>query len=135
MTVIKAKRVNEEKSLGVNTTDLVFEQTAMSHDTTLTAWLRTAISLMSFGFTIYKFFQESSAIEAARYRLLTPRVVGLVMISFGLLSLLLAQIEHRKAIKKIRKSYPNLQKSGSALLSSLVLLFGLILFLAALFRE
>jgi putative membrane protein len=127
--------VNEEKRLGVSTNELVFEQTALSHDTTLTAWLRTAISLMSFGFTIYEFFQESSATEAARYRLLTPRLVGLVMICFGLLSLLLAHIEHRKAIKKIRKSYPNLQKSGSALLSSLVLLFGVTLFLAALFRQ
>jgi len=127
--------VNEEKSLGVSTTDLAFEQTALSHDTALTAWLRTAISLMSFGFTIYKFFQESGATEAARDRLLTPRIVGLVMICFGLFSLLLAQIEHRKGIKKIRKSYPHLQKSGSALLSFLVLLFGLILFLAALFRQ
>lgn len=38
-------------------TKLAFERTNLAHERTLMAWVRTATSLISFGFTIYKFFQ------------------------------------------------------------------------------
>jgi hypothetical protein len=36
---------------------LATDRTRLAHDRTLMAWVRTATSLISFGFTIYKFFQ------------------------------------------------------------------------------
>jgi putative membrane protein len=99
------------------------------------AWVRTAISMISFGFTIYKFFEETSKTPEGQQRLLSPRIVGMVMISFGLLSLFLAQLQHQMAVKKIRTAYPGSQRSILSVLSVLILLFGLALFLGALFRQ
>ena len=117
----------------MSSTDLAFERTALAHERTLMAWLRTAVSLISFGFTIYKFFSETKAEEADR--ILTPRIVGMIMILFGFISLLLAQVQHNTAIRKLRRDYPNLQKSISSIISFLVLVFGLLLFLGVLFRQ
>ena len=38
-------------------TDLALRRTFMAYERTLMAWIRTATSLISFGFTIYKFFE------------------------------------------------------------------------------
>lgn len=40
-----------------SSTQLAVERTRLAHERTLMAWVRTAASLISFGFTIYKFFQ------------------------------------------------------------------------------
>jgi putative membrane protein len=130
----------EEKSTSdthvtLSSTDLAFERTMLAYERTLMAWIRTAISMISFGFTIYKFFQELSKTEEGAAKILTPRIVGMIMIGFGLLSLILAQIQHETAVRKLRKDYPDVQKSISSLISVLVLVFGLALFLGALFRQ
>ena len=117
----------------MSSTDLSFERTMLAHERTLMAWVRTAVSLISFGFTIYKFFDEISKKE--NNKILTPRLVGMIMICFGLLSLFLAQVQHQRAVKKLKKAYPGAQRSLSSLLGILVLIFGLTLFLAALFRQ
>lgn len=119
----------------LNSNDLAFERTMLAQERTLMAWLRTATSMISFGFTIYKFFEETSKTPEAQERLLSPRIVGIIMILFGLLSLLLAQVQHRIAVKKLKQSYPAVQKSLSSIVSFLVLVFGLVLFLGALFRQ
>ncbi len=119
----------------LRSTDLAFERTALAYERTLMAWVRTATSMISFGFTIYKFFQEMSSRPEVPQRIFSPRVVGMLMIGFGLLSLLLAQIQHQTAMRKLKQDYPAVQRSVSSVLSILVLLFGLTLFLAALFHQ
>jgi len=119
----------------LSNTDLAFERTALAYERTLMAWIRTAISLISFGFTIYKFFQEWRRTEQPVQTILTPRIVGMIMILFGLLGLLFASVQHYTAIKKLKKEYPNIQRSLSSVLAILILMFGLALFLATLFRQ
>ena len=112
--------------------DLAFERTIMAESRTLMAWVRTAISMISFGFTIYKFFHESG-MKAIGY--FTPRHVGMIMILMGQLALLWGLIEHRSTIKKLRNSYPALEQSRTRWLALVILGFGLLLFLGALFRQ
>ena len=119
----------------LSNTDLAFERTALAYERTLMAWIRTAISLISFGFTIYKFFQEWRRTEQPVQTIFTPRIVGMIMILFGLLGLLFASVQHYTAIKKLKKDYPNIQRSLSSVLAILILMFGLALFLATLFRQ
>ena len=38
-------------------TKLAVDRTRLAYERTLMAWVRTATSLISFGFTIYKFFE------------------------------------------------------------------------------
>lgn len=119
----------------MSSTDLAFERTILAHERTLMAWVRTSISMISFGFTIYKIFEEISKKQPEEHQLLSPRVVGMIMISFGLLALTLAQVQHTIAMRKIKKSYAAAPRSISSVISILVLLFGLALFLGALFRQ
>ncbi len=115
-------------------TGLSYERTALSYERTLMSWIRTATALISFGFTIYKFFEEVQK-ENPGPRLITPRTIGLIMIGYGVIGLLLAQIQHQVAYKKLKQEYPGVQRSLSSILSILMLIIGLFLFLAALFRQ
>ena len=45
--------------------------------------------ITSFGFTNYKFFQELTRTPEAQQRLLSPRIVGMIIISFGLTALIM----------------------------------------------
>jgi putative membrane protein len=132
---MSTQSITTETLPSLSTTDLAFERTMLAHERTLMAWVRTATSMISFGFTIYKFFQEMKKNGAVDNHLLTPRVFGMVMIFFGLLSLSLAQIQHYRAMKKLKQSYPVTQRSVSSLLSILILLFSLFLFIAAALRQ
>ena len=116
-------------------TDLSYQRTALSYERTLMSWVRTATSLISFGFTIYKFFEEFQKDSTQSNRIVTPRILGMTMIAFGFLGLLLAQIQHHIAYKKLKEQYPEIQRSLSSVLSILVLVFGFLLFLAAVFRQ
>jgi putative membrane protein len=130
---IEVKELEVKPTL--SNTDLAFERTVMAENRTLMAWIRTAISLISFGFTIYKFFHELSQAAAPSHHLFTPRKVGMLMITFGLLSLLWGLMEHNSIMKKLRKSYPAIERSKTVWLALLVLLFGLVLFFGTLFRQ
>lgn len=124
------KNTGNEPAL--NSNDLAFERTLLAENRTLMAWVRTAISLISFGFTIYKFFQETGN---ATHRLLSPRKVGMLMILLGLLALVWGLLDHNDTLKKIRKSYPDIQRSRATILAILVLLFGVVMFLGVFFRQ
>ena len=128
------KTINE---LAQERTDLAVERTALANDRTLMAWVRTSTSLISFGFTIYKFFQDIVKADKLdlQQTLLTPRDVGLILIGFGFLGLLFAIIQYRSGMKRLRGSYSKLPRSFTPVLAILILVFGLLLFLAALFRQ
>jgi len=119
----------------ISNTELAMERTALAHERTLMAWVRTAVSLISFGFTLYKFFEEWRKSQPVVQSLFTPRIVGMIMILFGLLGLFFAEIQHYAAIRKLKRDYPKIQRSLSSVLAILILMFGLALFLAALFRQ
>ena len=63
------------------TTDLGYERTRLAADRTLMAWIRTSVSMISFGFTIFKFFmylRESDILvgTAPLAGAAEPRVLG-----------------------------------------------------------
>ena len=87
-------------------TSLAVTRTIVALDRTLMAWVRTATSLISFGFTIYKFFQTMRQSEASdSVHLLTPRAVGLVMIGLGVGGLILAIVEYRQQTEALHKKF------------------------------
>lgn len=123
---------NTEATPALSNNDLAFERTILAENRTLMAWIRTAISLISFGFTIYKFFHEN---VKPSEKLLTPRLVGMLMIVIGIFALIWGLVDHRATLQKLRKSYSAVGRSRTAWLAIIVLLFGLTLFFAALFRQ
>lgn len=128
------KSVEETHSL-ISKLHLSIESTELAHERTLMAWIGTAISLSTFGFTIYKFFQGVETASTISERMLSPRVVGMVMIGFSFVGLLLALIQQHRFIKELRVVDPTIKRSLSTVIAVLILVYALLLFLGALFRH
>ena len=79
----------------------------MRTERTRIAWVRTALALISFGFVIAQFFQYLREKQGETATLLSPRAVGLVMITIGLVGLILANWQQRRAVKALRERCPN----------------------------
>ena len=117
------------------------ERTRLAHERTLLAWVRTATSLISFGFTIYKFFQylrEGNPVPAGTHRLLDPRAVALVMISLGILALVFATLEQRRSMKRLRDTYPEhgpIPRSLSTVVAAVLAGIGVVGLVLVFFRQ
>jgi putative membrane protein len=117
-------------------TQQTVERTRLAYERTLMAWVRTGVSLISFGFTIYKFFQEFHKSEGTTATgLLGAREFGLIMISIGLVATLLATVQHRGTLKKLRAQYPEVRYSLAFVVALLVSVLGVLALLAAFFRQ
>src|SRR6185295_19674543 len=96
----------------LSSTQLAVDRTRLAHDRTLMAWVRTATSLISFGFTIYKFFQTvQEKGQTQPGRLFGPREFALIMIGIGLAALALATVQHRQEMRRMRAQYPEVPYS------------------------
>lgn len=115
-------------------TPLARERTVLAHDRTLMAWVRTATSLISFGFSIYKFFDLSSNTNAATQGLFGTRAYSLYMIGIGLTALILATFQHRISIERLRKSGP-VPRSLTLLVAILVAVLGAVSFVLVILRQ
>src|SRR6187402_3899073 len=87
-------------------TKLAIERTRLAHERTLMAWVRTATSLISFGFTIYKFFEYLRESQGAPARsTIGPREFAVLMIGIGIAAMVLATIGHYRSMRALRIEY------------------------------
>src|SRR5262245_9129677 len=96
-------------------TRLAVERTFLARERTMMAWVRTAASMISFGFTIYKFFD----LELAGRQSALPRPIGaddfaLLLIGTGLGGLVLGFLEHRRSMRFMRATYGEVIPGSSA---------------------
>jgi putative membrane protein len=117
-------------------TDLAAFRTIMAADRSLMAWLRTGLSLIGFGFTIYKFL-EYVATKGTQitFRETGPRDIGLFLIGLGTLSLIFAVIDYWKSLKKMSKEFDCSPWRTPLFAASSVVLLGLFLILLVVFRS
>ncbi len=77
-------------------------RTALSSEQTLMSWVRTSLSLSTFGFSIAKFFQylvgQSDASLTAG-----PRRLGIALILLGVVVLAAAVVEHMLRIRDLKR--------------------------------
>jgi putative membrane protein len=118
-------------------TRLAVDRTRLAHERTLMAWVRTAASLISFGFTIYKFFQflRESGQGAPHHRLFGPREFAFLMILIGLVALIIATAQHLVSIRALRAEYGDVPYSLVTIVSGLIGLLGLFGLLAVGFSQ
>lgn len=83
---------------------LAVTRTVLALDRTLMAWVRTATSLMSFGFTVYKFFEYLAQDGPRRPQVIGPRGFALVLMAVGMGALFVATMEHRRQRKLLRET-------------------------------
>jgi putative membrane protein len=76
-------------------------RTRLAIERTFMAWLRTAVSLIGFGFTIVQFFQHLRDMDHTGHpiRAEAPRDLGLALIGAGLGSLIVAAWQYRQQLK------------------------------------
>ena len=117
---------------------LSVDRTRLSYERTLMSWIRTATSLITFGFSIYKFFQiESQRVASTNSHLVGPRAFAIMMIVIGLTALLMATIEHRRELGFLKADYPHarIRRSIARLIAGLISILGVTAFVAAVFRQ
>ena len=107
-----------------DSTRLAFERTRNSYENTMMSWIRTATSLITFGFSIYKFFQIEAPSEKQRNYLIGPREFAIALVSIGLFSLVLATLENRQNIRALGAQYAGKQRSLSVLVAALISILG-----------
>jgi putative membrane protein len=78
-------------------------RTIMAADRTLMAWIRTSLSMLSFGFTIYKFLEAYVPPRGAAASDIA-RPIGLFLAGMGTLSIVMGTIEYWATLKDIGRN-------------------------------
>jgi putative membrane protein len=109
-------------------TKLAVERTRLAYERTLMAWIRTATSLISFGFTIYKFFEflHHGAEGEKPAQLLGARHFALLMIGTGLVALVIATLQHVRDMRVLRAASADVPYSLAAVMAALIGLLGIV---------
>jgi uncharacterized membrane protein YidH (DUF202 family) len=84
---------------------LSLERTRLAADRMVMAWIRTAFSLITFGFavvTFFEFLRERSTV-VSRSLVGTPRALGLLPIGLGTASLRAGAREYRQLLVRLRE--------------------------------
>jgi putative membrane protein len=129
--------VDRGTALAEERTALAIQRTNMAAERSLMAWVRTSLSMIGFGFSIYKFFQylpEELATGNIR-RPQAPRNLGLTLIALGTLALAAASWQHWNFLKAVRASQTRHVWSISFVVAIFVILIGLITFYGVLLRH
>ena len=126
--------MEDQSSTTLNvSTRLAFDRTRLAYDRTMLAWIRTATSLITFGFSVYKFFSiELKNVEPGT--LIGTREFAVIMISIGLLSLLMATIEHRRDRNHLKALDPEVPRSQAAALAGFIAILGVLALGVVVFR-
>lgn len=74
----------------------------LAADRTLMAWIRTALSMLSFGFTIYKFLQTIAADKEMAHPN-SPQQVGLFLTAMGVAAIVLGTINYWVTLRDLQK--------------------------------
>jgi putative membrane protein len=103
--------------------NLGFERTRMSSDRTLMAWIRTCVSMISFGFSIYKFFiylRESGFISGTLH-MYGPRNLGLALVVLGTLLMGFAAVEYFFFQRSLSRQFNRKFRVSTVLIASLLI--------------
>lgn len=117
-------------------TNLALKRTIVAADRTLMAWTRTSISLIGFGFSIFKFFDYLKNAEGfhSAIRAQAPRHFGLVLIALGTAALVMAVYQHVHFLNEIGTTQRVSVWSLSVIVAILLVLIGVLAFINVLLR-
>ena len=129
---VKLGYLGRSRAAEPTSTDLATDRTIMAADRTLMAWQRTAISLISFGFTLFKFLNIEIESRPGVLHDEAPRNVGLTMVGLGLAALTTAIIQYRRYLMQLGVHEMKYLWSISVIFSLLFWIVGMWLFVSIL---
>jgi uncharacterized membrane protein YidH (DUF202 family) len=115
--------------------NLDLERTRAAHERTLLAWIRTALALIAGGFTIGAILLalvEQGKLVGVRPH--APRNIGLALVGLGILGLVGASVEHRRALRRIATADSEPGWSLVLTVATLLALLGALIFVGLLLR-
>ena len=98
-------KLSYSDTLAKKRTELAVQRTSMALERSIMAWLRTSLSMVGFGFTIFSFLtsmQERGLASAMRDT--APRDIGLFLVSMGVAASFFGSYEYWKGLKDLRKN-------------------------------
>jgi putative membrane protein len=108
---------------------LAIDRTRMAAERTLMAWVRTSLSMISFGFGIYKFIQILQAESPATLlRAQAPRNVGLAFTGIGTIALVVASLQYVQHLKRLQPGRPFPRWDLALVVACVIALLGLLMF-------
>ncbi len=131
MAATEQKSANE---LAGERTDLASERTILAADRTLMAWVRTALSLIGFGFTIYRVLQQFQSEVAHVIRPHGPRNLGLLLIFLGSWGLAMGMSHYVAILRKLGRRRKQIFASSDFILAGVLALLGAFLFVSIVVR-
>ena len=117
--------------------DLGYERTRLAADRTLMAWIRTSVSMISFGFSIYKFFQYllESNLAAGNLQHNAPRNFGVALVILGMALLALAIVEYFLFLRNLSRETGQRYPISTALIAAILLsVIGILVLINLLFQ-
>ena len=104
------------------------ERTMMAADRTLMAWVRTSLSMNSFGFTIYKVLEGFVSSGANLPRSETPRDMGLFLTGLGTVAMVMGTIEYVQTLRDLHSIVEIRIRRPAFLMALLMAVMGVVLF-------
>jgi inner membrane protein YidH len=105
--------------------------TLMAADRTLMSWTRTSLSLLSFGFTIFKILQ---GLQDAEGRLVvrtdTPRNAGLFLTAMGTLAMVMGTLEYWQTLKVLDQQRIFARPRPPLIMAMIMSVAGIVLFVS-----
>jgi putative membrane protein len=99
------------------------------------AWVQAGLAFISFGFSIAKAFQILHETRGEHAPWIGARTIGILMVAIGLVFLVLASAQHWRAMKALRRQYPDLPVSQAGILAILLAGLGMIALVGAFLRN
>ena len=103
--------LDDSTKLSIHRTELALESNLMSIDKMEMSMLTTSLSLIGFGFTIFKFFQEvgSQAVRSGAFGA-SSRNFGLFLVMLGIFLLLAGLYNRFRHVRSLERRWQNLRE-------------------------
>jgi len=103
LALIRTDFASDRTDMAGTRTDLARDRNRLAAERTLMAWIRTSLSMISFGFGIDRFFAYLKRAEVGTgvNRISEERILGLALITLGVLALLAAIVVHWRTLKDL----------------------------------
>jgi putative membrane protein len=133
------KATSKDASSVVNTAateappNLPLMNTLMAADRTLMSWTRTSLSLLSFGFTIFKILQALQE-EGKFVRSDVPRDAGLFLSAMGTLAMVMGTVEYWQTLRVLDQQRIFSRPRSPLTMAIIMSISGVVLFVSILWK-
>lgn len=108
---------------------LAIDRTRLAAERSLMAWIRTALSMITFGFALYKFLEALHAQSPVPVpRPDAPRNVGLLLVGIGTFAVAVAAVQHWKFARKLSPGQIGRRWDLAIIVAILIGLLGILIF-------